>query len=227
MNIWMIVLLVAASVAGYGLIYWALRRGAQTKAAYQTFAESRGWRFEQDPGTRRSASVSSFSDPNDDWTLRIIFSGGGSTDGSTHQRVEWHTPQGALTEGTAVLGMPLPEKAVTMMQMGGPIGQQVLKGALKATLYALGKTRFDLSFDEATAGDPGGVVMASDGQAEAMDGLRRNAALAAYRAAHRQAEVPVIIRDGTGLILRRPGRVKSMDQISEMVALGLDLRKDL
>lgn len=107
------------------------------------------------------------------------------------------------------------------------MGQLILMAALKGTMHAMGKTRFDLAIDEATAGDPGGVVMASDGQLSAKNRLRRRSALAAYRQGRKETDMPVMIRDTEGLRLRRPGAVKSLDDLTELVALGKALREDL
>lgn len=215
-----IFVLIAASAIGSALMFLAFRRAAQKKLDYEAFAQAQSWHYQNTPPTNRSAGFDSFSDPADDWKLNIIFDGDG-------HRVEWHTAKGALDAGEAVLGMPLPPKAVAMMQSGGSMGQQILKAALKGTMHALGKTRFNLTIDEATAGDPGGVVMASDGQSGAMNGLRRSAVLAAYRQGHKEADMPVMIRDAEGLKLRRPGAVKSLDDLTELVALGKALREDL
>lgn len=227
MDNWFILVLIAASLPGSGLMFLALRRGAEKQEAYAAFAQAQGWSYAHDKATNRTADVVRFSDPADDWTIQIIFSGGGATGGSSDRRVEWHTPQGALEDGEAVLGMPIPEKAVMMLQSGGPIGQQVLKAALKGTLYALGRTRFTLEVDEATAGDPGGVVMATEGRAQAMDRLRPNPALAEFRATRKSAEVPVILRNAQGLTLRRPGAVKRLEDLTALVDLGLSLRASL
>lgn len=222
-----ILVLIAASILGTALMFAALRKSRIKDAEYDAFAAKQGWRFTPDKGTRGEIIKRSFSDPDDDWTLDVVFIGDGPYDGFTTRYVQWHSPQGALPEGQAVLGIPIPPKAVAMLQGGGALGQQLLKTALKATLHALGKTPFDLTIDEATAGHPGGVVMASDGQARAMDPLRDNADLARFRATHKEPEVPVIIRDTHGLTLRRPGSVKSLDDLAALVALGKSLRADL
>lgn len=228
MDNWFIIVLVLASMAGSGLIFLALKKGAQKKHDYQAYAQSQGWLCDADqPAGSGYSSVTAFRDPNDDWTLKVLFQSGGPGNTRVRRLVEWHSPQGALTSGEAVLGMPLPEKSVRMMQMGGDIGKQVLKAALKATFHALGQTRFNLTIDEASAGDPGGVVMASDGQSQAMDALRRNADLARFRDTHQEAYVPIILRDETGLTLRRPGAVKTLEELREIVDLGLSLRSDL
>ena len=217
-----ILVLIAGSLLGSGVMLYAFKRGREAQADHEAFAQSHGWTYNYTPASSRRASKTEFRDPNDDWSLQLIAGGSGS-----NHRIEWHTPRGKLPDGEAVLGMPLPEKSVMMMQSGGAMGQQILKAALKATIHALGKTRFDLKIDEATAGDPGGVVMASEGHAQAMDALRRNADLARYREAHRTADVPVIIRDEDGLKLRRAGQVKDPTELIDLVALGKSLRADV
>ncbi|WP_299938933.1 hypothetical protein [uncultured Pelagimonas sp.] len=223
MDISVIAILVIASLIGSGLIALAIRRGGQSEEKIQEFARAQGWRYSQDPQT----GTTRLRDLKDDWTLQIIFSGDGAVDGMTHRRVEWHSPHGALPEGEAVLGMPLPEKSVAMMQAGGAFGQQILQASLKATLHALGKTGFDLRIDEDTAGDPGGVVMATPGQETAMNTLRKNVTLADIRSTTKTEAVPVIIRNPDGLTLRRPGAVKDLQDLTVMVDLGKSLRDDL
>jgi len=227
MNILMIVILAIAALTGTGLIYFVRQRARQKADAYASFAADQGWNYHHDPAQAGLSDIHSFRDPSDDWTLKVIFRSAGASDGMTERRIEWHSPQGALPGGEAVLGMPLPAKAAAMFETGSPLGQKILKTALKATLHALGRTRFTLAIDEATASDPGGVVMSSPGYEAAMNGLRRNTDLARFRETHREADVPVIIRDETGLTLRRPGHVRDLPDLSEIVALGLSLRADL
>lgn len=147
MDIWVILILAVASVGGYMLMYLALRNQKLKQKDYQTFAKSQGWVYDHDPATAHSPGIDRFRDPKADWTLELIHAE------DADERVVWRTPHGALPGGEAVLGIVLPEKAVAMMQNRGAIGQQMLKAALKATLHALGKTRFNLTIDEATAGD--------------------------------------------------------------------------
>lgn len=226
MTIWMVAALALASALGTGLIFLAIRRGTQKAHDYQAFAQAEGWEYTLDHPSPRT-KTDAFRDPGDDWTLRVVFQGDGAHDGMTRRHVEWHSPQGALDQGQAALGMPLPEKSVHMLQMGGEIGKQILEAALKATFHALGQTRFSLAVDKATAGDPGGVVLATPGQEREMERLRRNMELAVYRDTHKVPMVPVVIRDEDGLTLRRPDRVRDLSELTELVTLGKALREDL
>lgn len=230
MNIYVIAALILASLVGYGLIFLAMRKGAQRKLDYQAFAGQHGWQYEKIDETGRKV-VNRFRDPKDNWVLDVVFVSGGSYavgpySGSVRRWIEWHSPTGAM-EGEAALGMPLPEKSVKMMQMGGDMGKQILKAALKGTFYAIGNTRFTLTIDEASAGDPGGVVMSTPGQEKAMDAFRRNTDLAAYRMGRNTADVPVVIRNQDGISLRRPGAVKTPEDLARYVELGKSLRGDL
>ncbi len=222
MEIWVFLILGTTSLAGSGLIYLAMQRGRHKQQAYETFAKAQGWQLETDKAGR--ATTRRFRDLADDWTLDVVFVGSGASGGSTRRRLNWQSPQGALYSGEAVLGLPLPEKAVAVLQGGGLIAQQVLKGALKATIHALGQTKFDLVLDETSAGDPGGVVMASDGQADAMDRVKQSPELAQFRKNRTPAEVPVILRDTSGLSLRRSGDVRELDELLAIVELGKALR---
>lgn len=222
MEIWVFLILGTASLAGSGLIYLAMQRGRHKQQAYEAFATAQGGQLETDLAGR--SSIQRFRDPVDDWTLDVVFVGAGASGGSTRRRVIWQSPQGALYSGEAVLGLPLPEKAVAVLQGGGLIAQQVLKGALKATIQALGQTKFDLVLDETSAGDPGGVVMASGGQADAMDRVKQSPELAQFRKDRNPAEVPVILRDTSGLSLRRSGPIKDLTELVVIVELGKALR---
>ncbi|MBI1493578.1 hypothetical protein [Halocynthiibacter styelae] len=230
MNAIVITALIAASAAGYGLMYLAMRKGGHKKQDYQAFADKQGWQYEQISDTTRT-TIDRFRDPADNWRLDLVFIGGGpntvgSFSGSTRRRMEWHCPTGAI-EGEAALGMPLPEKSVNMMRMGGDMGKQILKAALKGTFYAIGETRFTLTIDEASAGDPSGVVMSTPGQEKAMDAFRRNTDLAGFRMGRNAADVPVVIRNQDGITLRRQGIVKDLDDLPRLADLGKSLRGDL
>lgn len=230
MNFWMIAVLAVASLAGSGLIFAALRAGGLQKQKLEALAAQEGWIYEQIPSTPSSPGAEgtqTLRDPGDDWVLSLSFTHSGATDGSSRRYVTWRSPQGALDHGMAALGIPLPPKAVAMVETGGPLGQQVLKAGLKATHYALGSTRFNLEVDTTTAGDPGGVVLATDGQAGAMDTLKRNMELAVFRQSHKPAQTPVITRDPDGLLLRRAGHPKTPEELIKLVALGKALRDDL
>ncbi len=226
MEIWFVLVLIAASGIGSGLIYLATKNKGIKIEQYQNFANEQGWKFHHDKSPTNTGNVQ-FSDPDETWSLSVIFTQSGALDGMTKRRIEWHSPHGALDSGEAVLGMPIPAQSVAMLQSGGAIGQQILKTALKSTLHALGQSRFDLKIDESSAGDPGGIVMASQNQHQAMDALRKNQTLAQFRTTHKPATVPVIIRNETGLILRRPGSATDINDLSELVALGMSLRADI
>ncbi|NNE89804.1 MAG: hypothetical protein HKN27_17180 [Silicimonas sp.] len=206
-----------AAILGTAIIIWALRRGRGARDALQDYAEAQGWQTEFVPATHSSSGMTVISDPNDTWTLRVLPAGNGC-------RYEWVCSSGALDEGTAVLGPPLPPQAVKMMRSGNGMGKAVLKAGLKHTFGALGWTPRDLNVDEASANHPGGVVLASDGQARAMDALRDAAEVKMARVGKGEAEQPVIIRDTDGLRAHRVGPLRSMNELRDMVALGTALR---
>ncbi|MEL6914941.1 MAG: hypothetical protein AAFP13_10610 [Pseudomonadota bacterium] len=227
MDLTIIFLFIIASMFGTAVMIWAVRKSGQKREDYAAYAAAQGWDYSKTEGDGTHRLVDAFCEPGDDWALRIIFVSGGAQGHATQRYVEWTTQAGALPAGEAVLGMPIPEKTARMLQSGGAMGQTVARAALKGTLYALGNTRFDLPFDTATAGHPGGVVMASPGNEASMDALRDSADLAAFRAARREADVPVIIRDTEGLRLRRPGAPRTLEELSALVALGKSLRAAL
>lgn len=227
MENWFILVLVAGSLIGSLIMVLAIKKGQEKQADYQAIAQAHGWHYVHDTTSQKYAIYHTFSDPDDDWTLKIIFISGGPNSGSSTRRIEWRSPQGALTQGEAALGAPLPEKTVKMLQSGGSIGKSVAKAALKATMYALGKTKFSLALDEASAGDPGGIVMASPGQAQAMNPLRASAALTAFRAARKEIDVPIIIRDEAGVTLRRVNVTSDAQELKAIVELGKALRAAL
>lgn len=226
MDNWFILVLIAASALGTGLTIWALRRHSEKQADYAAIAQEFGWVFSNEPMGGGYGSAETFTDPDDDWSLKVIFLASGPDGGRSERRMEWHTPQGALTDGEAVLGMPIPEKTVAMLN-SGTMGEQIVKAALKGTFYALGKTKFSLTIDTATAGDPGGVVMSTPGQEGEMNAFRRNVTLTEYRATHKSADVPVIIRNDKGLTLRRPNTTTDPKELKALVELGKDLRADV
>lgn len=226
MENWFILVLVGGSVIGSLIMVLAIKKGQEKQADYHAVAQAHGWHYVHDTATDKYAIYDIFSDPKDDWTLKIMFFSGG-VHGSSARRIEWHSPQGALLDGEAALGAPLPDKTVKMLQSGGSIGKSVATAALKATMYALGKTKFTLAFDEASAGDPGGIVMASPGQETAMDALRASADLAAFRAARKEIDVPIIIRNEAGLTLRRANVTSDAQELKAIVELGKALRAAL
>lgn len=227
MDFWIIIVLALAAMIGSRVMIKAVKKRQDKQEDYATLAQHFGWRYERDTTTNRRAIYDIFSDPEDDWTLKIIFITSEGARGSSTRRIEWHTPNGALADGEAVLGMPLPEKTVSMLQNGGTIGSSLTKAALKGTLYAMGRTKFSLEFDKATAGDPGGIVMSTPGQEQAMDTLRRNVTLTEFRGTNKEIDVPIIIRNEDGLTLRRPNVTSDGDELKALVELGKDLRDDL
>ncbi|MEM1363985.1 MAG: hypothetical protein AAGF94_20185 [Pseudomonadota bacterium] len=227
MDYWFIIILAAASMIGGRLIIKSIKKSQDKREDYQAIAQQFGWSYMREKASDNFGHYDIFSDPADDWTLKIVFISGGATHGSVTRRIDWHSPSGALPEGEAVLGAPLPEKTVSVLQSGGGIGSSLTKAAIKGTMYALGKTKFSLTLDEATAGDPGGIVLASSGQELAMNALRRNEALAQFRETRKEVDVPVIIRDDTGLTLRRPNVTHDAAELKAIVELGKDLRADL
>lgn len=214
---WFAYMLGFAAVLGTALMIFAVRRSGAKRDALQDYAEAQGWKFDYVAPTHGDPGSMAMSDPNDDWTLRVMTDGAG-------RRFEWSCPSGALEDGMAVLGPPLPPQAAKVMQSGGDIGKRVLKAAVQQTSAALGHTARDLTVDEASADHPGGVVMASPGKSQAMELLREAAELKMARVGTTEAQQPIIVRDSDGLKLRRAGTLRSLDDLSDLVALGTALR---
>lgn len=227
MDFWFVIAIALGSFIGGSLIAKALKKSKEKQADYNAIAQQFGWSYVHDTTSNRYGIYETFSDPDDDWTLKIIFISGGANDGSSTRRIEWRSPQGTLAEGEAALGMPLPEKTARMLQGGGAIASSLTKAALKATMYAMGRTKFSLALDEATAGDSGGMVLSTPGQERAMDSLRQNACLRAFRETHKEIDVPVIIRDDEGMLLRRPNVTSDAAELKALVDLGKALRAGL
>ncbi|MEM6833731.1 MAG: hypothetical protein ACFBZ9_10745 [Sphingomonadales bacterium] len=225
-NILFIAFAIAAMIGGRFLIN-AIKKSQNKEADYKDMAQAFGWTYVRDTTSKRSAIFDIFSDPDDDWTLTIVFINSGPNGSNSIRRVDWTTPQGALAEGEAVLGAPLPEKTVDVLASGSKFAKTATKAALKGTMYALGKTKFTLAFDETTAGDPGGIVMSTPGQEKEMDSLRQNKALAAFREDRPDIDVPLMIRDENGLTLRRPNITSDRYELKAIVGLGKELRADL
>jgi hypothetical protein len=230
MPISIIIFFVVAGVASAAVVFFALSKSRSKIADYSAFAQDNGWDLRKEDLSGGAGSQTVFSDPNDNWELRLIFVAGRqgehSTSSSFKRRVEWHCPDGALADGTAVLGAPLRAKAVAILGAGGAMAQAVLKAGTKLTVMALGNTARDLPLDEASAGHPGGIVFASAGNTAAMDILRNAEALAAVRAGKNEADQPIIIRDTSGLTLRMR-MIKGPEQFQELVSLGKALRETL
>lgn len=215
--IWFAYVLGFGAVLGTALIIFAIRKGSEKRVALQEFAEAQGWHFDFVAPTHGDPGLTAMSDPEDDWVLHVITEGHG-------RRYEWSCPSGALDEGIAVLGPPLPPQAVKMMQSGGDMGRAVLKAGLKHTIAALGRTAHDLVVHEASAGHPGGVVMATPGEVQAMEAVRDAAEVKMARVGKAEEQQPIILRDSDGLKLRRVGALRSLDDLSDLVALGKALR---
>lgn len=62
-----IIILLVASIAGSGLIVYALMIGTKRQGALRDAVAARGWRYDLDEGTAGRARVTTISDPQAGW----------------------------------------------------------------------------------------------------------------------------------------------------------------
>jgi hypothetical protein len=116
MEILVIIVLVAASFCGTGLIYWAIKQSARQREALKALATKRGWQFEYSASSGGRGTETRISDPSEGWVMRLYFhssSTSASGGGRTTRWTQFEAPDLAI-DGMAVLGPDIPEKTKQM-----------------------------------------------------------------------------------------------------------------
>lgn len=210
MDFWIIALLILASAVGAAVIYVALRKTGAQLADMRALAQTQGWGFEHAPATFKQGATTTFTSKDADWTLSYCVT---SDQGrAIVKQLTWHSPMHALAEGTVIL-RPFTAQSETTP----PFVARLIKGLLlrsNENLDALAPNIKPVAGSALT-----GLVMATPGQETGLDALHPHAAAALKN----QAELTVI-RDTTGITLRKRTGLKSMDQITDLVSLGCTLR---
>ena len=218
-----IIFFVLASMASSAFIFFVMRRGQQKQDGIKDLAAAQGWTYAHQPPTMRRGSVTTMTDPADDWSLRLSVSGGS---GSTNRTLDWHSNSGGIPSGAAFLGPDLPEK--TMQMIEGPMAAMGGKLIRQLFFQHAGKidgVTDDLTFVPATGQDGKGVVIASPDAMDAMTPIRNDPALVAARAGQNQMMQPIVARTADGLSMRVRVGYDPTEQLVDFVTLGKTLRE--
>ena len=219
MNTFFVVILVIGVLAGNFLLFWAIRKGGERKAAMIAAGQANGWTFEEVKDRFGTRMV--FADPAQTWRLETIYSRpaqAGETRGSKIT-TQWTDPDLAMPEGTAVYGPPLPSKTVEMMGKfigdGGGLGGFVMKAFAKK----LGSDIEGLTVVEGR--DDPATLLATPGEETVFDALIGAPELLALNAfGDNIANAPFLVRNQDGMVLRLNRRLKSAEEINDFVAVG-------
>lgn len=216
-TIWIILILIFASLAGTTLLAVALMRGRRNTEALRTLCQQEGWFFEPDIGP--GGSTTRISDSRKGWRLDIIHATNRDGSGPGARRTVWTDPRAGIPAGLAVAAPALPadkadgiERAMSMM--GGRMGQTLLVkvfGALGADATQLRAVEF-----------PGGrgLFMATPDARDALRVVALQPDLAGAAATLPAGAMPAILRSADGLQLRVRATWTDPGRIRDLVALG-------
>ena len=217
MTIFMIVLLLCASVLGSALIALAVRRGQKYDADIAALAGKRTWRHERFKSTTTTPGYVELSDPAEGWHLRIYMGNRSGASGYTL----WCRPDLGMPSGLAVYAPPLPEKTQMMfnlmMDKAGGFGRVMLDSLLKG----LGPDARGL---RAIEDDDPATLMATEGAEHAFDPLKGAAVLSGLNQfGDTPADVPYFVRDKDGLSLRINKRLRTSSDVEAYVDLAVSM----
>lgn len=218
-----LILLIIGSAAAAGIIYVFLRKAADDIASMQRLAAANGWAFQNTPASFGTPAIMSFACETAHWTLTFQTSG---TPGPTAAKtLTWHSPAPALDRGMAVMVAPFTRATATRH-----VGQKTPRASRLRLGLALrsAKGLYDLAPDMRVVadenGDPGGMILATPGQENALAALGGHPAL--IMAQQTLADLYVIL-DPTGLRLCLRNPPKDADTLSRIATLGISLRSAL
>lgn len=216
MDLWVITLLLLGSAAGAGTIYVLLRKAGAQLEAMKALAAKQGWHMVHTPASFGTGANTTFTHDAANWTMRYSIIGGKGQ--SMTKQIIWHSPTHRLTAGAAVLGPPFRQNLDARLPN---VVMRLLKTLQLRSAENLGGLASDI---KPVLNDQHGPVLATPGQEHALDGLRTDKALTDARPKHADL---VILRDTTGLTLRETVSLTSMDQLTNLAALGCKLRDAL
>ncbi|MBW4983974.1 hypothetical protein KZZ07_15630 [Mameliella sp. CS4] len=226
MEIFVAAVLILASLAGTGLIAYAIRHGQKRREALKALCAERGWSFDYQPQSGGRGSRTVISDPSEGWELVLYYRSNSSTGGTTNHWTEFTQPRLALPDGMALLGPDIPEKTAAMADMmlgkmgGGGLGQMMLNkmtGGLAAEAADL----------RSVPGDGSGTLFATPGRETALTAIREAPDLLEARSGRNEAQQPIVALSRHGMRLRLRHILRRPEEITDFVELGRALTRRL
>ena len=223
MEIFVAAVLILASLAGTGLIAYAIRHGQKRREALKALCAERGWSFDYQPQSGGRGSRTVISDPSEGWELVLYYRSNSSTGGTTNHWTEFTQPRLALPDGMALLGPDIPEKTADMMlgkMGGGSLGQMMLNkmtGGLAAEAADL----------RSVPGDGSGTLFATPGRETALTAIREAPDLLEARSGRNEAQQPIVALSRHGMRLRLRHILRRPEEITDFVELGRALTRRL
>ncbi len=217
MTAFMIVLLACASVLGWVLMTWAIRKGWKYDQEITDLAGRRNWRLERVKSTTTTAGYTALSDPGARWKLNIYT---GNRSGASGYTV-WCRPDLGIPSGLAVYAPPLPDKTQMMfnlmMAKAGGFGRVMLDSLFKG----LGPAARDL---RAIEDDDPATLMTTQGAEHAFDSVKGATELSGLNQfGDTPADVPYFVRDQKGLSLRINKGLKTASEVESCTDVALSL----
>lgn len=221
-----IIILLAASIAGSGLIVYALMIGTKRQGALRDAVAARGWRYDRDEGTAGRARVTTISDPNAGWQMEIKVNAATTGSGRTVRSTTWSAADAGISQGLAIIGPSMSaekaERAETMLaKLGGGMG-----GFLMDKLFGdLGPEAARLEAVDLPGAH--GLLMATPEAQAALVPVATHPALAKSAGLLPGGTLPVIRRSDRGLEISLRAALSRPEEVLALADLGETLRQAL
>lgn len=126
------IVLAIASLAGTGLIAYAVLVSQKRQAAMRETIVARGWHYERTEGSGGRARVTTISDQDAGWKIEIKVNSAMDGSGRSSRSTTWIAPDSGIDEGLAILAPAMSpqeaKKAETMLgKVGHGIGDLVMR----------------------------------------------------------------------------------------------------
>ena len=221
-----IVLLIGASLAGTGVIGYALMVSSRRQAALREAVQARGWRYNRVEGTGGRARVTTISDPEAGWVLEIKMNSSADGSGRSQRSTTWSAPNAGIPQGLAILGPAMSAaeatKAETMLgKLGGSMGG-FLMGAMFGDLGP-DATRLE------TVDVPGArcLLMATPEARHALTPIATHPVLDDAEDLLPRGTLPVIRRSPNGLEIALRAALTRPEEVVALADLGATMQRAL
>ncbi len=222
MEIAVAVVLILASLAGTGLIVWAIRQSQKQRERVKAMAAENGWHFSYQPQSGGRGSRTVISDPDEGWEVVLYRRSNSGNGGSSTHWSQFEQPRLALSDGMALLGPDIPQttKAMADSMLSGFGGGGILKMFLDRMTGGLGEEAAELRSVE---GPGPGTLFATPGRETALDGLREAPELIQARQGRNEGQHPIVSRNRHGLRIRYSYMIRKPQDLRAFVNLGRSL----
>lgn len=225
-DIWIVLVLVCAALAGNVLLFMALRAGSRRRKALEQMAAHNGWRYASQKASAGRGSTLTLSDPVARWTVEIYTNSSSGSGGSTTRWTRFERPDLGLSEGAAILGPAIPAQSA---QFAAMVMDSLAGRFLGKLIMGIDEAGADLArlAHVAEVDVTSGTLFATPEARHALDPVIGHGALTAAREGLDEMKQPILSRSKGGFRIRVRRALYDPKDLAALVTLGEVLARSL